>query len=209
MMGLVGQNIAVFDLEIKEEIDGKKITWNDHKLMGISVGVSFHYKTMEFHVFMDDNLEELPKLLNSCDLVSGFNITGFDNPLLNASAQTKLRPDLPIYDLLVESRLAAGWKKGDMFPKGMKLDDHLECTFGKKFMKTDHGANAPLLWKAGKLGQLTSYCIADVMREVKLFGHVWHGRPVKTPNHPERILRAPNLAMRKPADYKPEEVGHS
>lgn len=37
-MNLEGKNICVYDLEIKEEIDGKKITWGDHGLMGISVG---------------------------------------------------------------------------------------------------------------------------------------------------------------------------
>lgn len=206
---LHGQNVAVFDCEIKNVIDGQKITWNDHGDMGISVAVAFHYKTMEYKVFMDDNIEELPLFLNSCDLISGFNITGFDNPLVNASTKTPLRGDLNIYDLLVESRLAAGWKQGQQFPRGMKLDDHLLATFGKENMKTDHGANAPLLWQSGKLGELVSYCIADVKRECMLFEHVWSGLSVKTPTHDSRVLRDPSKFLSGAIKYVAEQVGHA
>jgi len=206
---LEGKNIAVFDLEIKNVIDGRQITWNDHHLMGISVGVAFHYKTMEYKVFMDDNIEELPELLNSCDLVSGFNITGFDNPLIDGTTKLKLKKDLNIYDLLVESRLAAGWKHGQKFPTGMKLDDHLLATFGKDHMKTDHGANAPLLWQSGQVGKLVSYCIADVKRECKLFEHVWNGLAVKTQMHEARILRNPQSFLEGANKYAAGEIGHS
>jgi hypothetical protein len=192
---LRGENIVVYDLEIKNPIDGKHITWNDHHLMGISVGVAFHYLTGELHVFMDDNLEELPKLLNQADIVSGFNILGFDNKLINATCATKYEGHNS-YDMLLESRLAAGWKPNLPFPKGMRLDDHLEATFGKAMKKTEDGADAPKFWLEGHLGKLVSYCIADVRRECMLFEHVWAGRPVRTPTHHERVLRHP-AALRK------------
>lgn len=187
-----GQNIVVFDCEIKEEIKGL-ITWNDHDKMGISVAVAYHYLTEEFHVFMDDNIEELPYLLNQAEIVSGFNIIGFDNKLVNASCSNKYTNEKNSYDLLVESRKASGWRQGMRFPSGMKLDDHLLGTFGKDFMKTAHGSEAPGMWQNKQLGKLISYCIDDVKRECKLFEHVYAGFPVTTPLHGSRILKQPTF----------------
>lgn len=190
-----GKNIVVYDLEIKATIGGA-VRWVDYDLMGISVGVAFHYLTGEYHVFMDDNLEELPALLNQAEIVSGFNILGFDNNLVNASTKTKLKTLENNYDLLLESRMASGWRPGSLMPKSMRLNDHLSSTFGPEFVKTGDGAEAPLLWQRGELGKLVSYCVADVKRECMLFEHVWAERPVKTPLHGEKILRHPTRRRR-------------
>lgn len=193
---LAGQNIVVFDLEIKNVIDPKQgIGWTDYGKMGISVGVLFCFRTMDYQVYMDDNLEELAARLNEADLISGFNINRFDIPLLKASVKTPLKETLPLYDLLVESRKAAG---AGAAPKGMKLDDHLEQTFGQSEMKTAHGSEAPLYYQQGKLGKLVSYCIADVKREAKLFRHVWNGQPVRSAFHPWRYLKDPRSFIMKP-----------
>lgn len=189
-MQLKGQNITVFDCEIKEEINKNGIGWRDFDKMGISVACAFNFKTLDYSVFMDDNLEELVELLNSSDIVSGFNIPGFDIPLVAASTKTPLKIK-KVYDLLHESRLASGWKPGMKFPSKMTLDDHLEETFGKEDMKTAHGSEAPLMWKQGKIGKLVSYCIADVKRECKMFQHVWNRQMVKSPLHEARLLKDP------------------
>lgn len=196
-----GKNIIIYDLEIKEPIAGP-VTWDRHDLMGISVGVAFHYLTGDFKVYMDDNIAELAAHLHQADLISGFNIVGFDNKLIDATIGAKgdlaRVLNLKSYDLLVESRKASGWREGQTFPKAMRLDDHLECTFGKAHMKTADGAEAPLMWKEKQLGRLISYCIDDVKRECMLFEHVWHGRPVKTPLHKERILDRTRLGFEPP-----------
>jgi hypothetical protein len=193
---LAGQNIVVFDLETKNEIDPKKgIGWTSYDKMGISVGVLFCFRTMDYQVYMDDNLEELAARINEADLISGFNINRFDIPLLRACVKTQIAEKLPLYDLLVESKLAAG---AGAAPRGMKLDDHLEHTFGEAHMKTAHGAEAPIYYQQGKIGRLVSYCIADVKREAKLFRHVWNGQPVKSALHPWRHLKDPRSFMLKP-----------
>jgi DNA polymerase elongation subunit (family B) len=189
-MKLQGQNIVVFDCEICEPIAGQ-VTWNRHDLMGISVACAFDFRSNDYLVFMKDNLEGLVARLNSADLIVGFNIINFDLPLVAATCKTALGLPLPVYDLLPESRRAAGWDESQRFPKGMKLDDHLEATFGREHMKTSNGEEAPRMWKDGRLGELVSYCLADVKREAMLFRHVWEGRPVRTPLHPERLLKSP------------------
>lgn len=171
------KKIVVYDLEIQATIDNVKVGWKDYDKMGISVGCAYDYIAGEYKVFMEDNLQELVDLLNDADLVVAFNQIGFDNPLLRAtcnvlSLQRRLKIDAELmnYDMLAESRLGA---KADKFAKGFKLDDHLKATFGQAFMKTEDGANAPLLWQNAQLGKLVSYCLADVHRERMLFEHVW------------------------------------
>ncbi len=189
---LHGRNVVVYDCEIKKTIDGKTVTWADFHLMGISVACLFDYRTGDFSVYMDDNLPELAHRLNTADLVVAFNQLGFDNELVRKSG-LDLKPDslLKNYDMLLESRVAAGWVDGTTRPKGMRLDDHLEATFGKSSMKTADGADAPGMFQRGEIGKLTSYCLADVAREKKLFEHIWTKGVVRTRAHGERRLRHP------------------
>ena len=197
---LAGMNIVCFDLEIKEPIQGE-VTWNRHDLMGISVGVLYDWLTDEFKVYMDDNLPELAERLAAADLVTGFNISDFDIPLVRATLKA---PDLnlKVYDPLYWHRQALG---GSKFIKGLKLDDHLYGTFGKEHMKTGNGADAPLWWKGGQIGRLVSYCIDDVKREAKLFDHIWKGLPVTTPLNGTNHLFPPYeaLCMLNPGKYAP------
>ncbi len=194
MKALEGKKIVVFDLEIKNLVGQNGIGWKDYGKMGISVGCAFDYSRMDYLVFMDDNLQELRELLAKSDLIVGFNHTGFDLPLLAAYTKpVEKNPNLEIYDLLVESRKAVGWSEGKQFPKGLKLDNHLEETFGKDGMKTADGAEAPGMWQRGELGRLISYCLRDVKTEKRLFEHVLCGRPVKTKEHGEKILAIPKM----------------
>lgn len=184
-MQLDGKNIVVFDLEIKNPIDGKIITWADHHKMGISVGCSYDFATRESRVFMDDNLSELAEQLNDADMVVGFNTLGFDIPLLQKTMECGigLRSDIKHYDMLLESRLSAGWDPSKRYPTGMRLDNHLIGTFGADKVKTEDGADAPIFWQEGKLGRLISYCLADVRREADLFEFVWHNNLFITDTH--------------------------
>ncbi len=82
--------IIVFDLEIKNPIDGVKVTWDDKDKMGISIGVAYSYNSGEYHTFMDDNLPDLWRLLKEAHLITGFNIKTFDIPLLLAEMKNQV-----------------------------------------------------------------------------------------------------------------------
>ncbi len=187
------KEIVTFDTEIKNTIGQNGVTWATYDKMGVSIACAHRHKTGEYLTFMDDNLHELCELLNDADLVVGFNIKGFDIPLINATDKAKglLRGDLKIYDILEYSRRAVGYHNGPNRPKGMRLDDHLLGTFGQDFMKTQDGADAPLFWQRGELGKLISYCLADVHREAKLFNHIMDHGFVVTPTHGKREVELP------------------
>lgn len=192
MKELEGKPIVVFDLEIKNVIGQNGVTWSTYGKMGISVGCAFDYRSMDYLVFMDDNIQELRELLAKANLIVGFNIVGFDLPLIASSTKVvEKNPDLEIYDILYWSRKSTGWDGSNKFPQGLKLDEHLEGTFGKENMKTANGAEAPKMWQNGEIGKLTSYCLADVKREKMLFEHIVKGLPVKTKAHGEKIIQLP------------------
>ncbi len=200
MKELEGKSIVVFDLEIKNLVGTNGVTWKTFDKMGISVGCAFDYRSMDFLVFMDDNIQCLRTLLAGADLIVGFNILGFDLPLIAASTKpVEKNPKIEIYDLLKASRESVGWKEGQSFPKGLKLDNHLESTFGKENMKTADGSEAPGMWQNKKLGTLITYCLADVKREKMLFEHVIQGKLVRSPNHEPRFLRLPKYLEAKNA----------
>jgi predicted PolB exonuclease-like 3'-5' exonuclease len=189
-MNNIIEKTVVFDLEIKNVIDGKNITWNDKDKMGISVGVA--RVGDDYKVFMDDNLNELVELLEGAEMVSGFNIIGFDIPLLEATIGRKLKLSV-VYDMLEISRMAVGWSPGkpySKYPIGLKLNDHLSEMFGDQ--KTEDGADAPLFWQQGKLGRLISYCVSDVQKEWRLFEHMHFHGYVRTKTHGEQKVITPS-----------------
>jgi len=204
----LGLNICVYDLEIENEIgkplgdtSGPAIGWEDHDKMGLSVGCLFDYLTGEYRVFMQDNLGDLVNRLNKATMVVAFNHINFDNRLLMAECAKRqdgspfptLRPDtttdgpnkvdLNNYDMLVEGRKGMGWTEGARWPKGCRLDNFLEGTFGEGFMKTANGEEAPRMWQRGEIGACTDYCLADVKREKTLFEFVWEHGFALTPLH--------------------------
>lgn len=182
---LIGKNFVVYDLEIKNEIDGVNVTWKTKDKMGLSVGALFDYRTGDYSVYFEENAPELAERLNEADMIIGFNTVDFDNELLRVHAP-KLKPaeELKNFDMLVASRKACGGG----FLKGLKLDDHLLGTFGEDFMKTGHGAEAPKWWQQGLKAKVTSYCIADVRREKTLFEHIIEHGWVITPTHGQKKI---------------------
>lgn len=199
--------IVVYDLETKNRPVTRE-QWTDWAWLGISVGCAFDFSTGEYHVFMDDNIGDLAKLLNSADMVAAFNHVAFDNNLLRGvlkagemapgAVSLKIDAELLNYDMLLESRAGA---RVDTYTKGFKLDEHLLATLGPGAMKTGDGAMAPELFKNGKIGQLVDYCMADVHRERMLFESVWRTGELACA-HGRHQVRRPQ-AMMKIVDTTP------
>ncbi len=187
-MELRGQNIVVFDCEIQNDIDGKIIGWKDYDKMGHGVTATYNFRTDNYKIYFDDNFGELLADLNTAEVITGFNIKGFDIPLIEATGKCKLLEKVKVYDMLEVSRKAVG----NMFAKGLKLDDHLEAIFGTDGMKSGHGSVAPKLFREKQYGALCSYVLRDVNREKALFEHIWEHGWVKTAAHGQRNVKRPD-----------------
>ncbi len=75
------KNIVFFDLETQKSAD-EVGGWNNKHLMRMSIGVIYSTRLGDFQVFEEDDVQELIDSLRDADLVVGYNIIGFDYPVL-------------------------------------------------------------------------------------------------------------------------------
>jgi len=192
---LKGTNVVVFDCETVNPVDGFEITWDDHAKMGISVACMYDFKTDDFSVHLEHaDIDRMVDRFKTADLVVAFNSKGFDNKLLRAHGHEV--DEANHFDMLEASRRAAGWTEGALYPKGLRLDDHLSAMFGESNMKTMAGEQAPLLWKQGRKSEVISYCLADVKRERDLFIHMMMYGWVETAMHGRKFIDRATVAKK-------------
>ena len=67
------RKVVVFDLETQRSFDEVGGRSQLHRL-GVSVGVAYRYDTDEFLTYTEDNIADLIALLQTADLVIGYNI---------------------------------------------------------------------------------------------------------------------------------------
>jgi DEAD/DEAH box helicase domain-containing protein len=152
--------VVTFDIETRksaEEVGG----WHHADRMRVSVAVAHDSTHDEYHVFDEGRVSELVELLESADLVVGFNHLAFDYRVLSAYTPRDLRRTTNSYDLLVAVRGALGHR--------LKLADIAEATLGET--KTGDGLQALEWWAKGDIATLTKYCRKDVEITRRLFEH--------------------------------------
>ena len=119
--------------------------------------------------YFSDNIREFQAEIDAAELLVSYNGISFDNPLLLANGV--IIPTYKCYDLLLEFKRATG--------RRVKLDDLARVNLGEA--KSGDGANAPLLWQAGKRVEVVTYCLNDVRLLVKLYKLVECNRKLECP----------------------------
>ena len=134
--------------------------WDHVDKLGVSVACAYDSKTDEFLSFRED---ELKKLIDLCEerLVVGYNIRGFDLPVLvpyGLEVRTVDAFDL-MYDLEALTRR-----------RFLKLETVARGTLGTG--KSADGLLAVEWWKSGQIQKIIDYCLQDVKvtRDVFQFG---------------------------------------
>lgn len=162
--------MIIYDCEIIKAIQGRneeRLTgieycegWRDFLGMGISVIGVYDYATGRYRVFCADNFNEFQELVDTTDIVIGFNSLGFDNPLCRANGLNI--PDEKSYDLLAEVWHGAGLSRTFNFKThgGFGLDACAQANLG--LSKSGNGASAPIDWQRGKIGVVIDYCLNDI-----------------------------------------------
>jgi DEAD/DEAH box helicase domain-containing protein len=161
--------IITFDCEIRKGFD--EVPKGDFSAMGISLGAYYLHHADQYKIFGEDTLDELQKDFAEADLITGFNIIGFDIPLLKAVGQRLgIEIDVPrdkVYDIFADIK----YSLNNYFPKGWKLDNVAQSTL--PFSKNGDGAEAPGLWQTGQIAKLATYVLQDVKVEKSLFEFAW------------------------------------
>jgi len=150
----------VFDLETKKdfaEVGGRQ---NLEKLE-VSVLSAYSYLKNKFYAFEEKDLWHFEEMLKNSSEVIGFNITGFDLPVLRPYLKISVA-SLNVIDLMDDVVKGAGFR--------ISLDNLSENTLGSK--KSGHGLDAVKWFREGKIEEIKKYCTQDVKltRDLYEFG---------------------------------------
>lgn len=150
------RNVIVFDIETQNAF--MDVGRGNYDKLHLSIAVAYFYKTDTYEVYTEDNIYELLSYFKEADLVVGFNIKGFDYPVLEGYFGESL-DDISTLDMLEEVHRSIG--------RRIKLDYLAEATLGNK--KTANGLVAIKFWKDGRIEELTEYCKHDVKLTKELY----------------------------------------
>ena len=133
---------------------------HDLKKLKVSLVGTYDFNTDKYHVFRENQLNDLFKLMEHADQIIGFNINKFDLPVLAPYYLGKMEQFKTI-DLLDLVHLSLGYRVG--------LNDLAAATLGIK--KSGHGLHAIDLFREGKWEELESYCLDDVRITKELYDY--------------------------------------
>ena len=151
-------NIVYFDLETQRSFGDVGGAANKDK-MGISVGVAYSTKTEKYHVFGENDTDELVDMLIKADLVVGYNHIYFDYPVLQGYTILDLPNQTLNLDMMLDIEKALGHR--------LKLDSLAEASVGEG--KSANGLDALRWWQLYKktgdkkhMMNIAEYCCYDV-----------------------------------------------
>lgn len=139
----------VFDIETSNFFPDVGV--NDPSALNLAVVGIYDYERGVYEHYLQENLGKLWPILESADLLIGYNSDHFDIPLLNkyyGGDLTKIKS----MDILREIKNSYG--------RRMKLDQIAEGTLG--INKSGRGDQANIWWKNGEYQKVIDYCLQDV-----------------------------------------------
>jgi DEAD/DEAH box helicase domain-containing protein len=151
------QRVVVFDVETQRSFDDVGGRSQLHKL-GVSAAVAYRYDGNSYLSVTEDTVGELIDLLIDADLVVGYNIRGFDYPVLSAYTSHDL-DTLPTLDIMQHLEDRLGFRP--------KLDSVVMPTLGTG--KSADGLQALEWWREGEIDKIIHYCREDVRVTKELY----------------------------------------
>lgn len=118
--------------------------------------------------FLVPDLPRLWKILESTDMLIGYNSDHFDIPLLNKYYPGDLTR-IPSLDLMVKVQETLG--------RRLRLDAIAEGTLGKK--KSGHGGQSIIWWRNGEVDKVRKYCLRDVELTKDIYDYALENSAVK------------------------------
>ncbi len=149
----------VIDIETQNTF--QEVGKYDHRLLKVSLVGAYDYATGQYESYLEQELPALWKKMEQASAVIGYNIIGFDLPVLNNYYPGDLTK-LPTVDLMYMLEKQIGFR--------LKLDDVAHGTLGVG--KSGTGLLAVEYWKKGELDKLREYCLQDVKVTKDLYDYV-------------------------------------
>lgn len=159
-------NAVVFDIETKKSFD--EVGGRDNlQALGVSVVGAYFYNQDKYVAYGEHEIPELEKELKDAELVIGFNIKGFDLPVLEPHLSFNLQ-ELNVLDLMDDMVANLGFR--------VSLDNLAKENLG--ISKSADGLQAIEWYKQGEIEKIKEYCLQDVRVTKELYeygrknGHV-------------------------------------
>ena len=154
-------NLVFFDLETQNLLQDVGGHAGIEKLR-LSCGVTYSTEKEDFSVYWEREAQALIQELTDADRVIGFNLIGFDYPVLRPYAPGFNFASIPTLDLLQDIHRTLGFR--------LSLDSIAEASLGTS--KSADGLKAVEWFRAGELEKVAEYCKVDVdvTRQVYEFG---------------------------------------
>ena len=137
-------------------------------------------ETDEYSSYLQEDLEKLWPIIDSADLLIGFNSDYFDIPLLNKYYPGNLT-DKTSLDIMKELQKVLGHRIG--------LDAVAQATLG--IGKNSNGLQSIVWWRAGEIDKIRQYCEQDVKVTKEIYEYAlkhnelkFHSRSGKTKTVP-------------------------
>ncbi|MBI2033598.1 MAG: ribonuclease H-like domain-containing protein [Candidatus Liptonbacteria bacterium] len=165
MSPIVMSDTLVFDIETKNFFTDPEVGWNNFTALKISVVGAYSYLKDAYFCFEEQEREKLAELFRDAKSLVGFSINRYDIPVLanyfQGSPETR---DIDLWkkeriDLLEEVEMETGTR--------ISLSKLAYANLG--VTKDQHGSEAILLWKSGRIDELKNYCLNDVKLTRQLY----------------------------------------
>jgi DEAD/DEAH box helicase domain-containing protein len=168
-----------FDIETQNTF--QEVGGHYPERLSISVAVTYDSADQAFHRYTERQAAQLAEDLSKTDLVVGYNLYGFDYPVLQQYTDTVQLDQLPTVDMMVHIQKRLGFR--------LKLDSIATATL--KTGKSADGLQAVRWWREGRVEEIFAYCEqdVDVTRRVYEFGKLY--RYVQYYDRQYRIKRVP------------------
>lgn len=161
-----------------DEVGGYKPEKLGVSFVGVVVRDGFKSRGTPMEFFEDD-LPKLWPVIESADVVIGFNTDGFDFPALQPYYKGKVE-DWPSLDLLARIKTSMGHR--------VSLNSVAGETLGTK--KSGNGLDAIAYYRDGELDKLASYCMKDVEITMGVYDYGRENGYVKFLNRWNELIEA-------------------
>ncbi|MFH2062936.1 MAG: ribonuclease H-like domain-containing protein [bacterium] len=133
----------------------------DPSLLKISLVGVYFYETDSYESYLEPDLTKLWPRLEAADRIIGYNLLGFDYPVMNTYYPGDFM-QFPTLDIMKDIEKVVGFR--------VKLDDVAHETLGEG--KSGNGLQAIEFFRRGEIDKLRDYCLQDVKvtKEVYEFG---------------------------------------
>lgn len=163
---------VVFDIETKNTF--QDVQSGDPKALDMSLVCIYDYSTDSYHSFFEEDLPKLWPILETAEMLIGFNSDHFDIPILSKYYPGNLSV-IKSLDILKEIKKSLG--------RRISLNEIADATLNKG--KIGHGMDAIKWWRTGELEKLKRYCLEDVKITKEVYEFAWSNKHLKYRNDGE------------------------